>query len=88
MTFKLIGAACVALAAGSTLRTIFIQRRQEECVLRQMAAALDTMAREIRWQQRAICDIFSTLSKEPVTGKYFSEILEMLKIIISKIRNY
>ena len=78
MTFKLIGAACVALAAGSTLRTIFIQRRQEECILRQMAAALDTMAREIRWQQRAISDIFSTLSREPVTGKYFSEILEML----------
>ena len=78
MTLKLIGAACVALAAGSTLRTVFVERRREERLVQHMAAALDTMAREIRWQHRPIPDILDTLKRDGFVGVYFGNILEML----------
>ena len=74
MTLKLLGAACVALAAGSTLRTIFIQRRREEDLLQHMAAALDTMAREIRWKHSRIPDILATLERDTFVGIYFQNI--------------
>ena len=78
MTFKLLGAACVALAAGSTLRTLFITRRHEDRLLQHMALSLDTMAREIRWQHRSIPDILGVLSKDPLWGSDFFKIGEML----------
>lgn len=78
MTVKLLGAACVALAAGSTLRTIFFERRQEDRRLQDMALALDTMAREIRWKHRPIPDILSALSTDTTWGTAFFEIGEML----------
>ena len=78
MTMKLIGAFCVALAAGGTLRTIFIQRRHEERLMQHMASALDTMAREIRWKQRAIPDILETLERDAILGRYFENIKNKL----------
>lgn len=78
MTIKLIGAACIALAAGNTLRTIFLQRRQEEALLRHMAAALTTMAREIRWHHRPIPAILQQLKRDEVVGEYFEEITILL----------
>ncbi len=78
MTVKLIGAACVAMAAGSTLRILFVQRRREDRLLQHMAAALDTMAREIRWKHKTILDILSTLSRDILLGNYFSKINDML----------
>ncbi len=78
MTLKLLGAACVALAAGSTLRTIFLQRRREEALLQHMAAALDTMAREIRWKHSRIPDILATLERDVIVGTYFKNIREKM----------
>lgn len=78
MTIKLIGAFCVALAAGGTLRTILIQRRREDRLLQHMAAALDTMAREIRWKHSSIPNILEVLEKDAVIGKYFKTIREKL----------
>ena len=78
MTLKLLGAACVALAAGSTLRTIFLQRRREEELLQHMAAALDTMAREIRWKHSRIPDILATLERDVIVGTYFKNIREKM----------
>lgn len=74
MTIRLIGAACIALAAGNTLRTIFVQRRREDALLRHMAAALTTMAREIRWHHRPIPTILQQLKREEIVGGYFGEI--------------
>lgn len=76
MTVKLIGALCVALAAGSTLRTMFIERWREDRLLQHLAAALDTMEREIRWKHLPIGDIFDGLSKDTVVGDYFIKIKE------------
>lgn len=78
MTIKLIGAACIALAAGNTLRTLFLQRRQEEALLRHMAAALTTMAREIRWNHRPIPAILQELKRDEVVGEYFAEMALLL----------
>ena len=78
MTLKLLGAACVALAAGSTLRTIFIQRRRAEDLLQHMAAALDTMAREIRWKHSRIPDILTMLERDTFVGIYFQNITEKM----------
>ena len=78
MTIKLIGAACIALAAGKTLRTIFVQRRQEETLLQKMATALATIAREIRWNHRPIPAILQELQEEKIVGGYFSEIAQLL----------
>ena len=77
MTMKLIGAACIALAAGKTLRTLFVQRRREDALLRHMAAALATMAREIRWHHRPIPAILQELKQDEMVGEYFAE-LEIL----------
>lgn len=78
MTVKLLGAACIALAAGGTLRTLFFESRREELLLQQMAAALSTMAREIRWQKRAVPAIFTGLSADTVVGEYFAQLGELL----------
>ena len=78
MTMKLIGAACIALAAGKTLRTIFLQRRREDALLRHMAAALTTMAREIRWHHRPIPAILQALKQDEMVGKYFAELAILL----------
>ncbi len=78
MTVKLIGAFCVALAAGGTLRTILIQRRREEHLVQHMASALDVMAREIRWKHSPIPDILATLEKDGFVGAYFKNIKEKL----------
>lgn len=78
MTIKLIGAACIALAAGNTLRTIFVQRRREEELLRHMVAALTTMAREIRWHHRPIPAILQQLKRDEIVGEYFGEIALLL----------
>ena len=78
MTMKLIGAACIALAAGKTLQTIFVQRRREDALLRHMAAALTTMAREIRWHHRPIPAILQELKQDEMVGKYFGEIAILL----------
>ena len=78
MTVKFIGAFCVALAAGSTLRTILIERRRKERLLQRMAAALDTLAREIRWKHSPIPDILTTLEKDVVVGVYFKNIKKNL----------
>lgn len=78
MTIKLIGAACIALAAGKTLRTIFVQRRREDALLRHMAAALATMAREIRWHHRPIPAILQELKQDEVVGEYFGELAILL----------
>lgn len=78
MTIKLIGAACIALAAGNTLRTIFVQRRQDEELLRHMAVALTTMAREIRWHHRPIPAILQQLKRDEIVGVYFEEIAILL----------
>ena len=78
MTMKLIGAACIALAAGKTLRTIFVQRRREDALLRHMAAALTTMAREIRWHHRPIPTILQALKHDEMVGEYFAELAILL----------
>ena len=78
MTIKLIGAACIALAAGKTLRTIFVQRRREDALLRHMAAALATMAREIRWHHRPIPAILQALKQNEMVGEYFAELAVLL----------
>ena len=78
MTVKLIGAACIALAAGNTLRTIFVQRRREDALLRHMAAALTSMAREIRWHHRPIPAILQQLKRDEIVGEYFGEITLLL----------
>lgn len=78
MTMKLIGAACIALAAGNTLRTLFLQRRQEEALLRHMSVALTTMAREIRWNHRPIPAILQELKRDEVVGEYFAEMALLL----------
>lgn len=78
MTMKLLGAACIALAAGDTLRTLFFQRKREDALLQHMAAALMTMAREIRWKQQPIPAILRVLSEDEIVGKYFEELLELL----------
>ena len=78
MTAKLFGAACVALAAGTTLRTFLLERRQEDRLLQCMAAALDMTTREIRWRKRLVLDIFTDLSEDAVVGNYFAEIRGML----------
>ncbi len=78
MTMKLIGAACIALAAGKTLRTIFVQRRREDALLRHMAAALTTMAREIRWHHRPIPAILQALKQDEMVGEYFGELAILL----------
>lgn len=74
----MIGAACIALAAGSTLRTFLIERRREERLLQHMAAALSTIAREIRWKHQPLPAIFTALSEDEFVGKYFAELSEML----------
>lgn len=78
MTIKLVGAACIALAAGNTLRTIFMQRQREETLLRHMTAALTTMSREIRWHHRPIPAILQQLKRDEVVGEYFGEIAILL----------
>lgn len=78
MTIKLMGAACIALAAGNTLRTIFVQRRQDEELLRHMAAALTTMACEIRWHHRPIPVILQILERDEIVGEYFGKIALLL----------
>ena len=78
MTIKLIGAACIALAAGKTLRTIFVQRRREDALLRHMAAALTTMGREIRWHHRPIPAILQELKQDEMVGEYFAELVALL----------
>ncbi len=78
MTIKLIGAACIAIAAGNTLRTIFVQRRQDEELLRHIAAALSTMAREIRWHHRPIPAILQILERDEIVGEYFGKIALLL----------
>ena len=78
MTMKLIGAACIALAAGKTLQTIFLQRRREDTLLRHMAAALATMAREIRWHHRPIPAILQELKQDEMVGEYFGELAVLL----------
>lgn len=78
MIVKLIGAACVALAAGGTLRTIFVERRREERLVQHMAASLDIISREIRWQHRAIPSILDMLERDAVVGEYFKHIKEKL----------
>ena len=78
MTIKLIGAACIALAAGKTVQTLFLQRRREDALLRHMAAALATMAREIRWHHRPIPAILQALKQDEVVGEYFGELAILL----------
>ena len=78
MTMKLIGAACIALAAGKTLRTIFVQRRREDTLLRHMAAALTTMAREIRWHHRPFPAILQELKQDEMVGEYFGKLATLL----------
>lgn len=78
MTIKLMGAACIALAAGNTLRTIFVQRRREDALLRHMATALTTMVREIRWHHRPIPAILQQLKRDEIVGEYFGEIAILL----------
>ena len=78
MTMKLIGAACIALAAGKTLQTLFLQRRREDTLLRHMAAALTTMAREIRWHHRPIPTILQALKQDEMVGGYFGKLATLL----------
>ena len=78
MTMKLIGAACIALAAGKTVQTLFLQRRREDALLRHMAAALATMAREIRWHHRPSPAILQALKQDEMVGKYFAELAVLL----------
>lgn len=78
MTVKFLGAACIALAAGNTLRTLFIQRRREDLLLQHMAAALSTMAREIRWKHQPIPAILRELAQNEIVGAYFEELSELL----------
>lgn len=78
MTTKLMGASCIALAAGSTLRTLLIQYRQEENLIQHMASALGMMACEIRWKHRPLPAIFHMLRQEESVGVYFAEIEQML----------
>lgn len=78
MTMKLIGAACIALAAGKTVQTLFLQRRREDALLRHMAAALTTMAREIRWHHRPIPTILQALKQDEMVGEYFAELVVLL----------
>ena len=75
---KLIGAACIALAAGKTVQTLFLQRRREDALLRHMAAALATMAREIRWHHRPIPTILQALKQDEMAGEYFGELAILL----------
>ena len=75
---KLIGAACIALAAGKTLQTLFLQRRREDTLLRHMAAALTTMAREIRWHHRPIPTILQALKQDEMVGGYFGKLATLL----------
>ena len=89
MTIKLVGAACIALAAGKTLRTIFLERRREDALLRHMAAALTTMAREIRWHHRPIPAILQELKRDEMVGKYFAELetlLNSISVVIHEIQ--
>ena len=78
MTIKLIGAACIALAAGKTLQTLFLQRRREDALLRHMAAALTTMAREIRWHHRPIPTILQEVKQDEMVGEYFGKLATLL----------
>ena len=78
MTIKLIGAACIALAAGKVLRTIFLERQRENALLQHMAAALTTMAREIRWNHRPIPAILEELKQNETVGEYFGRIVRLL----------
>ena len=78
MTIKLIGAACIALAAGKALRTIFLERQRENALLQHMAAALTTMAREIRWNHRPIPAILEELKQNENVGEYFGRIVRLL----------
>ena len=78
MTIKLIGAACIALAAGKALRTIFLERQRENALLQHMAAALTTMAREIRWNHRPIPAILEELKQNENVGEYFGRIVQLL----------
>ena len=78
MTIKLVGAACIALAAGNTLRTILVQRRREDTLLRHMSTSLATMAREIRWHHRPIPAILQELKQDEIVGEYFAELAILL----------
>lgn len=78
MTAKVLGAACVALAAGTTLRTVFLQWRSEERLLGEMASALSRTACQIRWKNQSLSTVFFSLAGEDTVGRYFEKIAEEL----------
>lgn len=76
MTAKVLGAAFVALAAGTTLRTVFLQWRSEERLLGEMASALSHTVCQIRWKNQSLSAVFSSLAAKDAVGRYFEKVAE------------
>ena len=71
MIGKLVGAVCITAAALRLLWGQMTLRRQQLQLLQELAAALDTMAAQIRWQRRPLPRILEALCVYPCAGVYF-----------------
>lgn len=78
MSGKLPGAVCLLTAAVWVVVTALRQQRQHTALLRELAAALETMAAAIRWQGKPLPDILAALAAYPAAGTYFRRISRLL----------
>lgn len=79
MIGKLVGAMCITAAALRLLWGQMSLRRQQLQLLQELAAALETMAAQIRWQRRPLPRILETLCTYPCAGIYFFKVQKELK---------
>ena len=79
MTGKLLGAALLLAAAVWVVVTVLCRQRRQTALLRELAAALDTMAAAIRWQRRPLPEAIAAMERYPMAGVYFHRVVELLE---------
>lgn len=75
---KLLGAALIAAAALWAFTAHQRRERRRTQLLRELSAALDTMAAAIRWQKKPLPDILSAMQRYPLAGVYFRRVEKLL----------
>ena len=76
---KLLGAALIAAAALWAFTAHQRRERRRTQLLRELSAALDTMAAAIRWQKKPLPDILSAMQRYPLAGVYFRRVEKLLQ---------
>ena len=79
MTGKLLGASALLASALWTVLTVQRRQRRQTALLRELAAALDTMAAAIRWQRRPLPEAIAAMERYPLAGPYFRQVGGLLR---------